>query len=191
MPVWSNDVPKDPRGTALPLKRTPPSRPIVALITSEDLIGCYTHFWGGHTVPCEGENCQACSEGIPYRWHGYLAAVDSSNRLHFIFEMTAQAAEAFKDFKKANGTLRGCLFEARRLRPVANSRVCIRCKPADLREQTLPKAPDLRKCMAIIWGVKDTDAEIDGVLKDVGRIAVTRQPIPDPVLPFNRQPRPA
>lgn len=176
MPVWSNDVPQDPRGPAFQLKRTPAGKPIVALITSDDLIGCFTHFWGGHTVPCEGQACEACHNNIPYRWHGYLSAIDTTTRQHFIFEMTAQAADAFKDFRKANGTLRGCLFEARRLRPAANSRVCIRCKPADLREQHLPTAPDLRKCMAIIWGIPDTDAEINGLAKDVGRIAVDRSP---------------
>lgn len=170
MPNWSTDVPKDSRGPAFPIKRTPTSRAITALVTSEDLIGCDTHFWGGHTVPCSAPNCDACGQGIPFRWHGYLAAVDCKTHLHFIFEMTAQAAEAFKDFRAAHSTLRGCIFEAKRLKSIVNSRVCIRCKPADLREQHLPKAPDLRKCMAIIWNVPDPDVEVSGLLKDVPRI---------------------
>lgn len=187
MPVWSNEVPTSPRGPALPLKRTPTGRPILALITSDDLIGCYTHFWGGHTVPCEGKNCEACFSGVPYRWHGYLAAVENGTHLHFIFECTAQAAETFKDFHKHNGSLRGALFEAKRLRSAPNSRVCIRLKPADLREQHLPQAPDLRLCMATIWGLKNGDAQIDGLLKNVGKIAVDQDRVPPDAFPLNKQ----
>lgn len=170
MPTWSTDVPKRHRGPAFPIRRTPTSRPIVAIVTSDDLIGTDTHFWGGHTVPCEAPECDACQNGVPYRWHGYLAAIDTKSHLHFIFEMTAQAAENFKDFLTAHGTLRGCLFEAKRLKAAINSRVCIRCKPADLREQHLPTAPDLRKCMAIIWNLPDPDVAIAGTLKGVPKI---------------------
>ncbi len=170
MPVWSTDVPNPSRGPAFPLKRTPNGKPLVAPITSDDLIGCDTHWWGGHTVPCEGPTCEAHTAGIPYRWHGYLTAVHVQTHLHFIFEMTAQAAEAFKDYRQAHGTLRGCVFEARRLRAAHNSRVVIKCKPADLREIHLPKAPDIARCMAIIWNVPSPDVEIAGLLKDVPRI---------------------
>jgi hypothetical protein len=185
MPNWSPNVPDQSRGPAFPLKRTPSGRGIVALITSDDLIGCDTHWWGGHTVPCEPPNCEACANGIPFRWHGYLTAVDTTTNLHFIFEMTAQAAEAFKDYRRAHGTLRGCVFEAKRLRAAHNSRVTIRCKPADLRAQHLPKAPDLTKCMAIIWNVPIPDVEVAGVLKDVPRVHVQPKPIPDPILSGN------
>lgn len=187
MPNWSNEIPKPARGPALPIKRTPTSRALVALVTSEDLIGCYTHFWGGHTVPCSLPECDAHKNGIPFRWHGYLAAFDTKLMLHFIFEMTAQAAEAFKDFKSAHGTLRGCLFEAKRLKPVPNARVCIRCKPADLREAHLPTAPDLRRCMAIIWNLPEPDVEVAGLLKGVPRIQQILAPENDPIIAENNR----
>lgn len=182
MPRWSNEIPDASRSPSFPLKRTPSGRGIVAIVTSDDLIGCDTHWWGGHTVPCEGENCEAHKNGIPFRWHGYLSAVDATTHLHFLFEMTAQAAEAFKDYRRAHGTLRGCIFEAKRLRSNANSRVCIRCKPADLREQHLPEAPNIRKCMAVIWNVPDTDVEIAGTLKDIPRIRKMLANGKDPIL---------
>ncbi len=191
MPNWSNQLPHESRGPAYKLKRTPSGRGIVALVTSDDLIGCDTHWWGGHTVPCEGPECEAHAAGVPFRWHGYLAAVDTTTHLHFIFEMTAQAAESFKDYRKAHGTLRGCIFEAKRLKSAKNSRVCIRCKPADLREQHLPKAPDLRRCMAIIWNLPDPDVEVAGVLKAAPRINIQRKAIPDPIMTGNDRPKPA
>ncbi|KKM18034.1 hypothetical protein LCGC14_1669790 [marine sediment metagenome] len=182
MPIWSNQVPKDSRGLALPLKRAPTNGKIVAIVTNEELIGCNTHFWGGHTTPCEGKDCEAHLRGIPFRWHGYLGAVDVQTHLHFIFEMTVQAADSFKAFHRANRTLRGCIFEAKRLKAIVNSRVCIKCKPADLRERSLPKAPDIRKCMAIIWNVPDQDVEVEGTLKDVRHLQFNPNPMDDPIL---------
>jgi len=58
----------------LPLVRTPANRSLKAVVTSDALIGTDTHFWGGHTVPCERPECDACNHGIAYRWHGYLSA---------------------------------------------------------------------------------------------------------------------
>jgi len=124
---------------------------MIAIVTSEDLIGCYTHFYKGHTVPCEGEDCPAHRDGIPYRWHAYLSAIDQSDGVHFIFECTAQASEAFTTYRTAFGTLRGCIFESRRLNQRPNGRVVIRTKPADLTARRIPIGPDLAKCMAIIW----------------------------------------
>lgn len=186
MPRWSNEIPDNSRTPNFPLKRTPSGRGITAIITSDDLIGCDTHWWGGHTVPCEGPACDACKNGIPFRWHGYLAAVDTTTFLHFLFEMTAQAADSFKDFRRANRTLRGCLFEAKRLKSAHNSRVVIRCKPADLRETHLPEPPNVRKCMAVIWNVPDADVEIQGTLKDVRRIRKVTANGEDPILKAER-----
>lgn len=153
MPTWSHDAPEDPRGPALPIRRTPAGRPMVAIVTTENLIGCYTHFHKGKTVPCEKPDCEACHDGIPYRWHSYLAAVDQKDGLHIIFECTAQATEAFTAYRDHHATTRGCMFEARRLNSRPNGRLIIRCKPADLTVHRLPHGPDLTQCMAIIWSL--------------------------------------
>lgn len=153
MPTWSNDVPDSPRGPALPIRRTPPNKPLTAIVTSEDLIGCYTHFWKGSTVPCDGPQCDAHQAGIPYRWHAYMSAVDTMNNLHFIYEVTALGAKNFTDYRDIHNTLRGCFFQARRWNSKPNGRILIQMKPCDQSERHLPSPPDLRKCMAIIWSL--------------------------------------
>lgn len=164
--TWTTDVPTDPRGKAFPLRRAPPGGHLVAAITSEDLIGLDTHFFGGHTVPCERPDCKACSKAMPFRWHGYVAAIDATNNLHFIFEFTAQAADAFVQYRDAHGTLRGCRFEARRLNSKANGRVILSCRPVDQTKITLPNPPDIAACMSIIWnlpaGQVNTNKQING-----------------------------
>ena len=153
MPTWQTTIPDSPRGPALPIRRTPAFKPLTAIVTSEDLLGCYTHFYKGSTIPCEGDDCPAHQDGIPFRWHAYLTAVDTGNNLHFIFEITALGAAPFTDYREHHKTLRGCLFQAKRWNNRPNGRILIQTKPADLTERQIPTAPDLRKCMAILWSL--------------------------------------
>ncbi len=151
MPTFSNRPPDDNRERALPLKRTPAMGRLEGLITSHDLIGTNTHFYGGHTVPCESPDCEACQKGIPWRWHGYVSALQNHSHLHFIFEFTAQAADTFREYFKHHNTLRGCMFHAERMHHRPNGRVILQTKPADLSKVVIPTQPDLEACMRIIW----------------------------------------
>jgi len=137
----------------LPIKRAPPARPLIAIATSESLIGTYTHYWHGKTQPCTLPDCPAHAAGIPYRWHGYFGAWDQALNLHFLMEVTAQAAETFVLYTKAQGTLRGCLFEARRLNNKPNGRLLLRTKPADLTKLQLPPEPDLIATLSVLWNI--------------------------------------
>lgn len=170
MPKWTTDPPDHGEGPALPIRRTPASGKLLAVITTEQLIGCDTHFYQGHTVPCERPDCDACRDGIPFRWHGYVAATDYNSHLHFIFEMTAAAAEAFKNYRDAHGTLRGCLFQAERLHRRPNGRVIIQTKPVEKQHILLPKPPDMVSCMSIIWQLPRPEVTLAGNLKGVPRI---------------------
>lgn len=162
MPQYSSDVPENPRGPALPIRRTPATRPLDAIVTSPDLIGCYTHYYRGSTMPCEGDTCPACLEGMPFRWHAYLTAVDDRTNLHFIFEVTAIAAKHFTDYRDVYKTIRGCLFRAERWNRKPNGRIMLQLKKADLKDRELPPGPDLKKCLAILWSLPaDTVATPD------------------------------
>lgn len=151
MPAWSNKPPDTRREFSLPLVRTPRGKALVAAATTEHLIGCYTHFFGGRTIPCEDPSCIACKEGMPYRWHGYIGAYDFLNSRQFIFEVTAAGADFFMHYFNCMHTLRGCLFRAQRVSAAANARCTIECKPADLSKIILPDPPDIIKCLSVIW----------------------------------------
>lgn len=162
MPNWSNTVPDDPRGQGLPLVRTPAGRSLLAIVTSADLIGCDTHFWGGHTVPCTKPECDACAAGISYTWHAYLTAFNAHDNLHFIFEMTAQAAKHFAAYRQEHATLRGCQFEAWRWKQRRNGRVMLKMVPSAMPSAALPNAPDLTRVMSIIWRLPVPNVETHG-----------------------------
>lgn len=151
MPRFSTDLPIEREGYGLPIRRTPTHGRLVGIVTSNVFVGTDTHWWKGHTVPCERPECDACSAGIPFRWHSYLAAVDQSNHHHFIFELTLQASLPFKEYQDAHKDLRGCAFEATRLHARPNGRVIIRTKPTAMEHIRLPAPPDLIQCLSIIW----------------------------------------
>jgi hypothetical protein len=151
MPVFSSEVPSAEKTYGFDLKRTPEDRPLERIILSEDLIGSYTHWFHGRTMPCEGDGCPACKENCPSRWHGYVACFDPKTHDSHLFEFTLKAAASFKQYRETYGTLRGCFFRAFRPKRRKNSRVVIQCKPVDLTKISLPEAPDLVRAMCTIW----------------------------------------
>lgn len=153
MPHFSNEPPPEARRPGIRLVRTPAGRPIVAVITSDDVVGTPTHFYKHRTLPCEGVDCEACRAGYPWRWHGYISCVDESTHEHVLFEFTAKASDYFKAYKKQHGTLRGCLFHAARAGQRYNAPVIIRCRPADLAGRSLPQQLNIPPLLCHIWNV--------------------------------------
>ena len=173
---WTNSVPDSTKGHALPIRRTPASKPLDGIVTSYDLIGCFTHYWRGSTHPCQGQTCEACAEGQAYRWHAYMTAVDFHTNLHFIFECTAISAEFFTAFRDKYHSLRGCHFRATRWNSRPNGRILVRTKMADMAERTLPEPPDLKKCMAILWSLPTDDVETPYFDRQTNMKVVTTKP---------------
>ena len=179
MPIFSNTPPEDTRGVSLTLKRCPTNQSLKAIVTSADLIGCPTHFYGGRTVPCEETKCEPCLNGVPWRWHSYLSCWAQIDKIHFLFESTARASEPFVNYRKAHGSLRGCLFRAQRMNSRPNARVFIETKPFDLAAIDLPDAPDLAKVLAIIWNLPESHVNSNGRCRNMPHAQVDKTiPLP-------------
>lgn len=172
MPTYTNEPPNDPRGHSLQLMRCPTGRPVTAIVTSVDLVGTPTHFWHGRTIPCEVDQCEPCEAGMPWRWHGYLAALQPTEHFHFLFEFTARSSRAFLEYKNSYGSLRGCLFQAKRVNMAPNARVIIQTRPADLAKIKLPDPPDLVKVLSMIWNIATPDMAIGPLMKNLPRVMV-------------------
>lgn len=167
---YSNTPPKDPRGYGLPLIRTPANGKLTLAITTDDLIGCPTHWYGGRTVPCDADYCQPCNEGYPWRWHAYIAGLLPQNRRHVICEFTAQAAEVIANYRKTHTTLRNAILTAQRHRNRHNGRVLVTLTPGDPQHLNLPAAPDIAKALALIWNIQLPDLDTPDHLPGVKRI---------------------
>lgn len=153
MPQFSSEPPADPRGMSLELKRCPPGAVLAGIITCPDVVGCPTHFWGGRTQPHEEQDCEPCLNGIGWLWHGYVSVYQTQLKNHFLFEMTARCTEPLTEYRKLNDSLRGCSLIAQRPSGKPNGRVHLKTKTIDVAMVSLPKSPDLRKVLAMIWNI--------------------------------------
>lgn len=171
MPSFSNTPPRDPKGHGLPILRTPANGRLILAITSDDLIGCATHWYGGRTQPCEGEFCEACREGHSWRWHGYVAGILSQTRRHVVAEFTAQACEQICRYRNEHTTLRGAILTAQRHRNRANGRVLIFLKPGDTALLNLPPAPDLTVALSILWNLPAPNVKVRDRIRDMPHVA--------------------
>jgi hypothetical protein len=193
MPKWSRTPPAAELRGNMDLVRTPTDGSIVAIVTSEDLIGTNTHFWGGRTVPCEPPSCPACDAGCPTRWHAYTAIFNPSSGTQQILELTAQASVAFCRYLDAHGSLRGCHFKAYRTGRARNSKIEVVTKPADLTKLVLPDPPDVMRVLATIWRIDPSawteDGARDHVSEFVARGTVNR--LAERLAPPDDPPKPA
>jgi len=136
------------------------------------MIGCPTHWFGGRTVPCEAHNCQACLEGTPWRWHGYLGALKNPNRQHVIVEWTAQAADQINRYRTTHPSLRNAIITARRHRNQRNGTVIVELTTGDPDKLHLPDPPDLIKCLSILWNIPTPDMTPTTNLKNTAAIKI-------------------
>jgi len=178
---FSNTPPSDPRGESLTLHRTPTLKPLDAIVTCSDLIGCRTHYYHGRTLPCSGDDCAACQDGMAWRWHAWLSAYTAKTHIHIIFECTAQSAATFVSYRNDHATLRGCLFRAERPSHKPNGRVRITTKKFDLETISLPLPPDLPKCLAMIWNIPTVDLSTPDRSRSMPHLRVNLNPdnLPD------------
>lgn len=153
-PIWS-EAPDDPtRPPTLRLIRCPHDRAIDLLPTSRRPLGTFTHFHLRRTIPCQGlPDCELCTQGIPFRWHGYIAAMLLPSREHVIFEYTAPHAQTFRQYLDEFQSLRGAHITARRIAPYPNARTTIAIRPAGPNAPTLYPEPNLAAILCAIWQV--------------------------------------
>lgn len=180
MPTFSNRPPAESTGHNYDVVRCPATGKLRAVITSENLVGCPTHFFRGHTVPCDLPDCPACAEGLPWRWHGYVTIFTAQAHLHQLLELTAPPAEVLAAWFDLHKTLRGCEVILNRTSPRPNGRVRIQTRALDLTGIQLPPAPDLKKILATMWNLPKADQQIAGTLKNHPRFVPAAQPtVPD------------
>lgn len=181
MTEWSDQSPPQQPAAQYRLIRTPPFKPIRLLILSGKPLGCKTHYFRGRTAPCEGDACEACQQGLPWRWHAYLAVLALPNREKCILEMTAQATEQLQPAIHELGTLRGSIIITERPAKRPNGRVRVTMTRDRQPEASMPQPPNIIACMQHIWGLDDRP-----LTTRPGKLGTNRLEVGDPLGPFER-----
>jgi len=154
MPTWTTKPDPSRDGHTYRIVRTPAHGTLNAVVTSTDLVGCYTHYHHHRTIPCEDSpDCPACKEGLPYRWHGYVSAVLIPTWEPVILEVTSAAGAALITCYEATGNLRGVQLAAHRPSGKPNGRVLMALKPTDPARIRLPEPPNVQQILCRIWSV--------------------------------------
>jgi hypothetical protein len=169
MVEWTNTPPADQNGFAYRLIRVPAARPIRLIILSPQPIGTNTHYHKGRTKPCDGQLCEACQLGLPYRWHSYIAVHNADTGENALLELTAQATEQLQPARDEFHTLRAVKLVLERPSHRPNGRIHINIHPGRAAELGLPDPPEVQRILLHIWGLDDRPlAQTTNRLQSIG-----------------------
>lgn len=122
-----------------------------ALCLSDDVEGCYVHYWKGRTSPCFESDCVPCSNGQQPRWRGYAAVLIGPGRLTRILEFTACCVPSINRFRSEWGTLRGAVVTLTRKGRKANGELECVFGEKPVAGSNLPVAPELVPYLQRLW----------------------------------------
>lgn len=151
----------------LPVKRAPTKGADVYTILSEQLVGCWTHFYRRRTQPCVGEACSICAEQSPRRWYGWLIGFDVARREKSLVEVPPGVALALRAYREQVGNLRGHCMQLSRRNSKENGPVVGRFIPGKFASELLPPCPDIVPLLMRMWHIRDMAdvSALDGELK--------------------------
>jgi hypothetical protein len=159
MPHWTNNAPDEADRYTATLIRVKPGRPIRGICASPHMLGCWTHWFGGRTIPCDQPDCIPCESQTSRRWHAYLHLWSPASHHSAILEITALAARELEPYIEQHHTLRGAEIDVQRSNQRPNSPLIIVARPADLQRFQLPEPLDIIAAMSRMWEVNVSRAK--------------------------------
>lgn len=166
MSIWNASPAREGTIPNYHILRTPTTQGIRAVCIGDRHEGVKLHFWKGRSRPCPGDDCPACMEGHVPRWKGYVLVKSVDNPKIVIFEFTERAHHAFHDRFLRYGSLRGCIFLARRTNRKINGPLVVEFEDARMDEALLPGDCDLRAMLERIWEIRQQGLPFQGNGKD-------------------------
>ena len=139
------------------LIRVKPGRPIVGIVTSMELVGCYVHYFRGRSKACERADCEACREKHMPRWYGWVSIWGPKSNEHVIAEFTASCVEAIQEYRLKHGQLRGAVLTLERATAKINSRLTARVQQSTINADVLPAELDVIGTLEKIWETHHSD----------------------------------
>lgn len=121
------------------------------IILSGDVVGCFTHHWGGRTSPCLPDTCPACDHGARRDWKGYLCCLRPSNRQVVMVEITPATMANFRDAFNRLRTLRGCTLNLTRKGDVKQGKMHAHIVQPKGDQSHLPDPVSQRKFLSRLW----------------------------------------
>lgn len=173
MSEWCSRPNREPDQPMLQLKRCPTGKGLTAIVTGDDLVGHYTHYWRGRTTICRKTGCEPCSQSRTPRWYGFLDVWSPSTNAIAMFELTPTCIEPIDRYLAAHGTLRGSKITIQRATAKVNSRLICTIEESQFSPSAIPPAVDLKRHLAKMWELPFETMEAAATLQ-LPRAAGTR-----------------
>jgi hypothetical protein len=132
------------------------------VVTCNQPYEVYTHYIGGRTLPCMGEDCAACAEHRPKKYEGFVSGVWAGSKRHEILRLTIAGMMQAKTAIPKLESWRGFVFDIERKGTRNNGRVVIHVQPQALESTRLPAGLELEDHLLRVWridGIRATDDE--------------------------------
>lgn len=145
-----------------PILSPKPDAPVSALITSDQVLTCYTHYRDKVTKPClRHPGCPGCVARMARRWKGFLCVVSKMTGRSCIAELTAGAVESCPALMDRNRSLRGWELSLTRRGRATNAPVTASIRDARSvnGKDHLPPAFDLVASLFHLWGLDGADSD--------------------------------
>lgn len=126
------------------------------VVLSSDMIGCYTHWWGGRTQPCVGKECKACKANSETKWKGWMACLITKTAEIVITEFTHATVDEVTRFFDQHRTFKGSTVRLVRIGPRANGKLAVSFNDTRSQYTLLPECPNVPAILARMWGVDRT-----------------------------------
>jgi hypothetical protein len=149
---WT-DLPDDGLDPKPDILSPKPGKTLDLVILSDRVLGVETHFVGGRTKPCCGDECSCigCQQKLQTRWKGYLVVWIANGTPQAIAELTTEAFRRCPPFHSSKTSLRGRKLKLTRPAGKPNGRVKAEVGDFVLGWQNLPLALDLECALYRIW----------------------------------------
>lgn len=106
------------------LVRVKPGPPLHVVLLNHKYVGLDTHYWGGHTVHCPGEEtCKACLSGLISVWSGFIFVTSWDGGRVGLLAITPVMGATLTMKGNGNGSLLGMRVAFRRKTKQPNSGV--------------------------------------------------------------------
>lgn len=149
--AWNHEPEPDSKTPKLKLLRCPAGSLPPFVILSHTQVGGDMHYYGGRSIPCEGNPCPYCQAHSKHVWKGYLAVWDAKHRTTGIIEFTKPCLETVRTYKAAHGTLRTHSIEIHRTGRKINGTLSVILSPTTWADTDIPPDPDVVGVLTKMW----------------------------------------
>lgn len=151
---WNRRPHVDDLPLRYPLLRVSPAGLRAIITLSGDLLGLYTHYYRGRTIPCRDRECPGCDADHAPRWHGYLWVYSPRTKAIGVLEVTAAAVLPLDKWFRLHRTLRASELTLERVPKKPNGRLFVAVAQSPYNSEDLPTPPPLRRVLLNIFGLK-------------------------------------